>query len=52
MTDKETSPEDMIEMLRILASVMQEKSNVRVEVLPELLTQAADVIEGLLKSAS
>jgi hypothetical protein len=52
MTDEETSPEDMIEMLRILASVMQEKSNVRVEVLPELLTQAADVIEGLLKSAS
>jgi hypothetical protein len=52
VTDKEASPEDMIEMLRILAAVMQEKSNVRVEVLPELLTQVADIIEGLLKSAS
>jgi hypothetical protein len=52
MSEQEASPQDMIEMLRILAEVMQSKTNVRVEIQPELLTQAADIIERLSSRAS
>ena len=47
-----TTPKEMVEMLRVLASVMEDRKDVKVEVLPELLTQVADMIEDLADNAS